>query len=106
MSPSHPSPCPIARTLDIFGDRWTLLILRDALVFNRRTFAEFEQSPENIPASILAERLKRLVEHGFLTKVPYQDRPVRCHYVATDTGRAVLPIIRAMKKFGEAQLEG
>ncbi len=104
MHPSHRSPCPIARTLDLVGDKWTLLILRDALVFKAKSFAEFEQSPENIPTSLLADRLMRLVETGFLRKVPYQEKPVRHHYVATEKAKAVLPVIRAMKKFGETQL--
>jgi len=104
MHPSHRSPCPIARTLDLVGDKWTLLILRDALVFKAKSFAEFEKSPENIPTSLLADRLKRLVEMGFLTKVPYQEKPVRHHYVPTEKAKATLPIIRAMRKFGEAQL--
>jgi len=104
MNPTHRSHCPIAQTLDIVGDKWTLLILRDALVFKRKSFAEFEQSSENIPTSLLAERLKRLVENGFLEKIPYQDKPVRYHYVPTDKGKAVIPIIRAMKKFGETHL--
>jgi len=105
MHPSHRSPCPIARTLDLVGDKWTLLILRDALVFKAKSFAEFEQSPEKIPASLLADRLKRLVETGFLRKVPYQEKPVRHHYVATEKAKAMRPVIQAMKKFGETQLE-
>ena len=106
MKPIHRSQCPVARTLDILGDKWTLLILRDTLLFKSRSFADFEQSPENIPTSLLADRLKRLVENGFLTKVPYQEKPVRYHYVPTEKADAVLPVIRAMKKFGEAQLAG
>jgi DNA-binding HxlR family transcriptional regulator len=104
MKQAYRSYCPIAQTLDIVGDKWTLLILRDVLVFKSRSFAQFEQSPENIPTSLLADRLKRLVEHRFLEKVPYQDKPVRHHYLATDKARAMLPVIRAMKKFGETHL--
>jgi len=101
----NPSHCLVARTLDIVGDKWTLHILRDALLFKSKPFAQFEQSPDNIPTSLLADRLKRLVENGFLTKVPYQDKPARYHYLTTDKGKAMLPIIRAMKKFGETQLK-
>ncbi|MEP3451567.1 MAG: helix-turn-helix domain-containing protein [Parasphingorhabdus sp.] len=105
MTRKHRSPCPIARTLDIIGDKWTLLVLRDALIFDRKSFAEFEQSGEKIPTNILAERLKRLVEFQFLEKVPYQEKPVRYHYLPTDKGEAVRPVIRAMKNFGDTYLE-
>lgn len=106
MNPSHRSDCPVARTLDLVGDKWTLLVLRDALIFKAKSFAEFEQSPEKIPASLLADRLKRLVETGFLTKVPYQKKPIRHHYVATEKAKAMRPVILAMKKFGAAELKG
>lgn len=106
MTPSHRSNCPVARTLDLVGDRWTLLVMRDALMFKAKSFAEFEQNPEKIPTSVLADRLKRLVETGFLTKVPYQKKPIRHHYVATEKAKALRPVIQAMKKFGEAELMG
>lgn len=100
------SPCPIARTLDILGDKWTLLVLRDALFFEARTFAEFERRPEHIPTNLLSDRLKRLVEAGLLEKVAYQEHPLRYEYVPTASGRAVRPVIRAMRQFGEAHLGG
>jgi DNA-binding HxlR family transcriptional regulator len=106
MTKIYRSECPIARTLDIIGDKWTLLVLRDALVFGRKSFAEFEHSVEKIPTNLLADRLKRLVESGFMEKVAYQDKPVRYHYLPTAKGRAVRPVIRAMKNFGESYLEG
>lgn len=106
MTDAYRSGCPIARTLDILGDKWTLLVLRDALVFGRKTFAEFEHSVEKIPTNLLADRLKRLVDNGFLEKVAYQDKPARYHYLPTAQGRAVRPVIRAMKNFGETYLDG
>lgn len=106
MTHTHRSVCPIARTLDLVGDKWTLLVLRDALVFGRKSFAEFENSAERIPTNLLADRLKRLVESGFMEKVAYQDKPVRYHYLPTKQGKAVRPLIRAMKNFGETYLDG
>lgn len=106
MINNYRSECPIARTLDIIGDKWTLLVLRDALVFGRKSFAEFEHGVEKIPTNLLADRLKRLVDSGFMEKVAYQDKPVRYHYLPTAKGRAVRPVIRAMKNFGETYLEG
>lgn len=98
------SDCPIALTLDLLGDKWTLLILRDVLVFDRHMFSEFASAPEHIPTNLLAERLKRLVDAGLLEKEAYQENPPRFRYVATDKGRAVRPVIRALKQFGEANL--
>ena len=57
------SPCPIANTLDIIGDKWTLLVIRD-LFAGKTTYGEFQDSPEGIPTNILADRLKRLLGHG------------------------------------------
>ena len=105
MTQTHRSGCPVARTLDLLGDKWTLLVLRDALSFGRKSFVEFEHSAEKIPTNLLADRLKRLVDCGFLEKVPYQDKPVRYHYLPTEKGRAVRPVIRAMKNFGDTYLE-
>ena len=100
----HRSRCPIARTLDLLGDKWTLVVMRDALYFNCRTFADFSNRMEHIPTNILADRLKRLVEHGLLTKVAYQQNPQRFEYLPTAEGREVRPILRAMKAFGEQRL--
>lgn len=59
--------CPISNVLDILGDKWTLLIIRDAFA-GKKTYGEFQASPESIPTNILAERLKRLVTHDILKK--------------------------------------
>lgn len=98
------SRCPIARTLDVLGDKWTLVIMRDALFFDRRTFAEFERSGENIPTNLLANRLKKLVEFGLLEKVQYQTHPVRYRYEPTEMADELKPILRSIKRFGEKNL--
>jgi len=102
---SDRSNCPIAKSLDLLGDKWTLLILRDALVFNRRTYSEFARSPEHIPTNLLAQRLKRLVASGLLEKVAYQQNPERFEYLPTDKGRAIRPVIKALRHYGETFLE-
>ncbi|XOV82374.1 MAG: winged helix-turn-helix transcriptional regulator [bacterium] len=99
------SSCPIARSLDIIGDRWTLLIMRDALFFKRRTFADFAGSPEHIPTNLLADRLKKLVRLGLLEKIPYQARPLRYEYIPTEAGQRIEPLLRAMHHYGQ-QLDG
>ena len=93
------SPCPIANTLDIIGDKWTLLVVRD-LFAGKHTYGEFQSSPEKIPTNILAERLKRLVAHGIVEKQPYQQRPVRYAYVLTDTGRELGPVLKDLSQWG------
>ena len=98
------SNCPIAQSLDLFGDKWTLLVMRDVLVFGKKSFVDFEQGDERIPTNLLADRLKRLVEQALLEKVPYQDKPVRYHYLPTEKGRALRPVLRAMRIFGETHL--
>ncbi|MEM7016096.1 MAG: helix-turn-helix domain-containing protein [Pseudomonadota bacterium] len=100
------SHCPIARTLDVLGDRWTLVVMRDALLLGCRTFAEFESGKENIPTNQLSDRLKRLVELGLLEKVAYQQHPARFKYVPTEQGEAVRPILKSLREFGEEYLDG
>lgn len=96
---SRRSPCPVACTLDILGDRWTLLVVRD-LVLGRSRFKEFESSPEGIPTNILSNRLERLVEQGIVRQVPAGDTPKRRAYALTDKGKALLPILRAVRDWG------
>ena len=99
------SPCPIANTLDIIGDKWTLLVIRDLLA-GKSTYSEFQSSPEKIPTNILADRLKRLIEKDIILKTPYQDRPVRYAYQLTDKGISLGPILKEMKNWGSKNIAG
>ena len=99
------SPCPIANTLDIFGDKWTLLVIRD-LFAGKCTYSEFQSSPEHMPTNILANRLKRLVESGIVAKTPYQQNPVRYAYELTEAGRSLAPVLEAMIKWGNQNIAG
>jgi len=99
------SPCPISNALDILGDKWTLLIIRDAFA-GKKTYSEFQSSPESIPTNILAERLKRLVKHDILKKIPYQQHPVRFCYELTDKGHALNPILKEVVQWGEKYIIG
>lgn len=98
--------CPIVRSLDLLGDKWTLVIMRDVLIFKRHTFAEFEQSGEGIPTNLLSGRLKKLVELGFLEKVLYQSQPNRYRYEATAKAKDLRPVLRSLGQFGEKHLGG
>lgn len=104
-SPDMRSPCPIANALDILGDKWTLLVIRD-LFGGKSTYGEFQSSPESIPTNILANRLKRLAGHGLIDKTPYQQRPVRYAYQLTDKGRSLGPLLKEMTQWGLKNIEG
>ena len=112
MSSSPASPprggsiCPIASGLDLLGDRWTLLVIRDLLLFGKRRFGEMLASPEKIPTNILAERLRRLEAAGVIRKVPYQTTPLRHEYRLTQMGRDLLPVLRALIEWGNLHLPG
>lgn len=99
------SSCPVASTLDILGDKWTLLVVRD-LFAGKKTFSEFQSSPERIPTNILADRLKRLVENEIIEKRPYQARPVRYEYTLTSKGKDLGAVLKAIVHWGEAHLAG
>jgi len=97
------SSCPIAATLAVLGDRWSLVIVRDMFVGKKR-FAEFLDSPEGIAASVLTDRLAKLEAAGLLEKKPYQTRPTRHDYVLTQDGRALLPVLQEICRWGNKVL--
>ena len=99
------SICPVSCVLDIIGDKWTLLVVRD-LFMGKSTYSEFQKSPENIPTNILAERLKRLLQHGVIDKSQYQERPPRYAYGLTNKGKELWPVIKAMMLWGNSNIEG
>lgn len=96
------SGCPIATTLDLVGDKWSLVVVRDMLNGKKR-FGEFLESPEGIPTNILANRLRQMEERGLLSKKPYQERPTRFAYALTDRGESLLPILQAMCRWANTQ---
>jgi len=96
--------CSVARSAAVIGDRWTLLILRDCFLGVRR-FEVFEQRL-GISRSIIADRLKTLVDEGVLRREAYQDRPVRHEYRLTDKGLALHPVIMAIVHWGDVHYAG
>ena len=92
-------PCSVARTVAVIGDRWTLLVLRDCFLGVRR-FEAFQERL-GISRTIIAERLKLLVDEGVLAKIPYQDRPVRHEYRLTEKGLALHPVIMSIVNWGD-----
>ncbi len=93
------SPCPLACSLDTFGDRWTLLIVRD-LVLGKSRFKEFVASPEGIPTNILSERLDRLLRHKIVTQVHGPDGSKHLAYRLTEKGEALGAVLSAIKDWG------
>jgi len=96
-------PCPVARTLDVIGEWWTLLIVRDALLGARR-FDQFKAT--GIADNILSARLKRLVEEGLFERQLYQTHPDRYEYVLTEKGRALGVVVSALRSWGREWTEG
>ncbi len=91
--------CSIQRTLDVIGDRWTLLIIRDIFRGVRRFSAICDDL--GIAKNLLSDRLPSLVEAGVVEKIPYQDRPVRHEYCLTEKGRALSPALMAIMRWGD-----
>lgn len=99
------SICPITSLLDVVGDKWTLLVIRD-LFLGKRQYAEFIDSKEKMATNILAERLRRIEEFGLVTKSPYQTNPLRFEYSLTEKGKALEPILNEMARWGLHYIKG
>jgi DNA-binding HxlR family transcriptional regulator len=99
------SPCPVACALDLLGDRWTLLIIRD-LFLGRSRFKDFTASPEGIPTNILSDRLERLLEQGVVAQVPVVEGGKRMAYALTEKGLALKPILFSLRDWGLQWEEG
>ncbi len=93
--------CPVARTLDVIGDRWTILILRDLFRYPTRRFGDFETELPGLTPGVLSVRLKDLASRGVITSRNYADHPPRLEYFLTPKGRELGPVLLAMKAWGE-----
>ncbi len=96
------APCPIARTVDLLGDWWTPMVLRE-LLFGRRRFGDIQERLD-LNRSVLTQRLNRLVEEGLVERVRYQQHPPRDDFVLTDKGRAAWDVLSVMWSYGERWL--
>jgi DNA-binding HxlR family transcriptional regulator len=100
------SPCPIAGALDLVGDRWTLLVMRDLLFYDKRRFADFLGSPEGIATNILTDRLQRLERCGLVERRRYLERPSREEYHPTPRGWELVPVLRELIRWGQRHVPG
>src|SRR4051812_15920954 len=94
----HDQHCSIARALEVLGDRWTLLVIRDAFLGVRR-FDDFQRDL-GVARNVLTDRLGRLVEEGVLERVRYQERPERSEYRLTEKGLDLWPVTMALLRWG------
>lgn len=108
MSTAKPftrSACAVASSLDLVGDKWSLLVVRD-LLHGKRTYGELANSLERIPTNILADRLKRLEGAGIIVSTPYQKRPTRYAYTLTPKGIALGDVLLAFVRWGKQYIPG
>ncbi len=104
-SDSRRSPCPVACALDLLGDRWTLLVVRD-LLLGRRYFEEFLSSPEGIATNILSDRLKLLIAQGLVEKVPDEGDRRRFVYRLTPRGRSLRQVLVPLARWSLENIPG
>lgn len=105
MKAKRRSDCPGACALDLVGDKWTLLVVRD-LLRGRHTFSELLAADEGIPTNILADRLKKMAAAGLVLAEPYQDKPRRWRYELTPKGRDLSYVLVAMARWGKKHVAG
>ena len=99
MKKKYDQACPVAKALEMIGDRWTLLIVRDLLAGARR-FQDFQTSLKGIAPAILSDRLKLMEEHGLVARRFYSDHPPRAEYTLTDKGKELGPVVGALAVWG------
>jgi len=100
MTKEYHLPCPIAHSLDIVGDRWTLLIVRDLLALGPRKYVELQSALSGIAPNVLSDRLKLLVEHAVVEREFYEDHPPRARYKLTRKGVGLRYVIYALLEWG------
>ena len=99
MAARYNQPCPVAKTLEVIGDRWTLLVVRDLLSGTKR-FQDLLATLPGIAPNILSARLKLMEEHGLIGRRFYSDHPPRAEYALTDQGRELGPVVGALAAWG------
>lgn len=101
MAKSYDLDCPVARTLDLIGERWTTLILRDLLQEGPRRFHDLQTSLAGVAPNTLSARLKSMEADGLIVGRLYSEHPPRMEYHLTDKGRSLAPILKALREWGK-----
>ncbi len=104
MAKDYGLPCPVAKTLDVVGDRWTLLIVRDLLALGPRKYVELSQSLAGIAPNVLSDRLKLLEAHGVVEREFYEEHPPRARYKLTRKGQGLYTVLQALVEWGGKHL--
>ena len=99
------SECPSARALELLGDRWSLLLIRESVFMGRREYGDFLQMMEGISTNVLADRLEKLVRGGIFTKHPHPTNKRKSYFEITDKGFELLPVLMELSKWGEKHIE-
>jgi DNA-binding HxlR family transcriptional regulator len=92
--------CPVARTLDLIGERWTILILRDLLLQGPRRYQDFQESLAGIAPNTLSARLKEMEARGLISRRLYSEHPPRLEYHLTEKGRSLGTVMKALREWG------
>lgn len=100
------SECAIAATLDVVGDSWSLLVVRDLFLHGELRYGDLAAAAEGVPTNTLADRLRRLVDAGIVERERYSDRPPRYRYRLTERGRDFAPVLDAMATWGVNHITG
>ena len=101
MESKYDLTCPVARTLDVIGERWTILVLRDLFKRGPQRFQDLEQSLAGVSPNTLSARLKGLMDRGIIDRRFYEAHPPRAEYFLTDKGRTLGPILKALYDWGQ-----
>jgi DNA-binding HxlR family transcriptional regulator len=96
--------CPVARTLDIIGERWTILILRDLFLHGARRYQDLQESLSGLAPNTLSARLKSLEGHHLIKRKLYSEHPPRLEYHLTEKGRSLGPVLKALRDWGRKNL--
>ena len=101
MARSYRQKCPVARTLDVIGERWTMLILRDLLRHGPRRYQDFQDSLAGAAPNTLSARLKAMEAEGLIERKLYSEHPPRLEYHLTEKGKSLGPVLRALRSWGQ-----
>ena len=106
MSKALDPKCPVPRTLDIIGERWTILILRDLFLFGPRRFQDLQNSLSGVAPNTISARIKTLMDAGVVARELYSEHPPRAIYSLTERGLALKPALLALRDWGEMYTDG
>ena len=100
------SNCSISCALEIIGDKWTLLIIRDIIIGETKSFGDFRSSPEKIASNILSDRLEKMVSYGILIKRVNKKNKLKFDYTLSKIGKELEPVMMAISKWGHQSING